>query len=481
VALRFPRSTWIIEGDIERCFERLHHGRLLHLLRRRIRDERLLRVISRFLKAGYLEQWKFYGTYSGTPQGGVLSPLLANIYLHELDTFLEARLKANRSRESKQEENARRTPESRKIDNRLAWLRRKLNGHTWSRGKLVEITLTAEERRNILKECEVLEKSKRHTPTLRTRQTIGYVRYADDYLILLQQHSKAEAECVKHQVEAYLRTDLHLTQRAEKTLITHPTKPVKFLGFILTSAGGRRKGLRLDIPRNAPHELLQEVRHLCQFHQMNEADLFLKVNRVVRGWMNYYRYANRPQRTFDTVLYRVFWQVCHYLARKHRTSIPVVLRRYATSVTKSGRTRKTLRKWVGGQAVDLWLTPPSTEHVLGGRLSRFTEEKKPHLLHEWATGRSREQRMAALEEAGYHCQNPHCGTRDNLEAHHRGGLRGYRSTKSMAEAGAAKDRRVLCQACHLQIGHRGAFRPQSRERSGGRSATGVSEAEMSPS
>jgi len=439
-----------------------------------------LRVIARFLKAGYLEQWKFYGTYSGTPQGGVLSPLLANIYLHELDTFLEAHLQANRPRESKHEENARRTPESRKLDNRLTWLRRKLNGHTWSRGKRVEITLTADERRDILKECKDLEKRKRYTPTLHTRPTVGYVRYADDYLILLQQHSKAEAECIREQIATYLRTDLHLIQSTEKTRITHPTEPIQFLGYTLTSTGGRRKSLRLDIPREATHKLLQEVKHLCQFHQMDEADLFLAVTRVVRGWMNYYRYATHPQRTFGTVAYRVFWRVCHYLARKHRTSIPVVLRRYATSVTKSGKTRKTLRKWVRDKAVDLWLTPPSPEPVLGGRLSRFIADSKPHIFHEWATGRSCEKRLAALEEAGYHCENPACGTPHHLEAHHRGGLKGYRSTKSVAEAGAAKDRRILCHACHLQIGHQGAFRPPGRRRSGRREATGVSAAAMHP-
>jgi hypothetical protein len=437
-------------------------------------------VIARFLKAGYLEQWKFYGTYSGTSQGGVLSPLLANIYLHELDTFVETHLQANRPRESKHEENARRTPEGRKLDNRLTWLRGKLSGHTWRRGQRVEITLTAEERRNIVKECADLEKRKRHTPTLRTRPAVGYVRYADDYLILLQQHSKAEAERMKEQVAAYLRTALHLTQSTEKTLITHPTTSIQFLGYTLTSAGGRRKGLRLDIPRNAIHKLLQEVKHLCQFHHMDEADVFLAVNRVVRGWMNYYRYATGPQRTFSTVAYRVFWHVCHYLARKHRTSIPAVLKRYATAVTKGGRTRKTLRKWVGAKAVDLWLTPPSTEHVLSGRLSQFTADSKPSIFHAWATGRSQEKRLVALEEAGYHCENPACGTPYHLQAHHRGGLRGYRSTKSVAEAGAAKDRRVLCQACHLQIGHRGAFRPPSRQRCGGHKAMGVSEATMHP-
>ena len=74
VALRFPRSTWVIEGDITGCYDNIHHGRLMSILRRRIQDEKLLRLIHSFLKAGYLEQWQFHCTYSGTPQGGLVTP-----------------------------------------------------------------------------------------------------------------------------------------------------------------------------------------------------------------------------------------------------------------------------------------------------------------------------------------------------------------------------------------------------------------------
>src|SRR5262249_27217369 len=85
VANRFRRTTWIIEGDVSGYFDHIHHGRLLSLLRRRIRDENLLQLLHAFLQAGYLEKWSYHRTYSGTPQGGILSPLLANVYLHELD------------------------------------------------------------------------------------------------------------------------------------------------------------------------------------------------------------------------------------------------------------------------------------------------------------------------------------------------------------------------------------------------------------
>ena len=106
--MRSPRSTWIIEGDIKGCFDNINHGRLLSILRKTIHDEKVIGLIASFLAAGYMEQWTFHRTYSGTPQGGIISPLLANIYLTEMDKFLEETLKANPV-ETKQEENKRRT------------------------------------------------------------------------------------------------------------------------------------------------------------------------------------------------------------------------------------------------------------------------------------------------------------------------------------------------------------------------------------
>ena len=79
---------WVIEGDIKAYFDTINHKILLSLLRRRIRDEKLLRLIWRFLRAGVMENKLFKPTEEGTPQGGIISPLLANVFLHELDMFM---------------------------------------------------------------------------------------------------------------------------------------------------------------------------------------------------------------------------------------------------------------------------------------------------------------------------------------------------------------------------------------------------------
>ena len=180
VAHRFPRSTWIIEGDVTGCYDNIHHGRLLSILRRRIRDEKLLGLIYAFLAAGYLEKWKFHRTYSGTPQGGIVSPLLANVYLHELDTFMEDTLHANLPQEIMREKNARRTTEGRRIENRITRLRMKLKGiRRGGDPKARAAAPTGQDRTLILNELKELEKKRKRTPSLKTRPVMGYVRYAD--------------------------------------------------------------------------------------------------------------------------------------------------------------------------------------------------------------------------------------------------------------------------------------------------------------
>ena len=83
---------WIIEADIKGCFDNINHEVLLEVLAKRIEDRRFLKLIKSFLKVGYMENWNYNRTFSGTPQGGTISPILANIYLHELDEWLESKV-----------------------------------------------------------------------------------------------------------------------------------------------------------------------------------------------------------------------------------------------------------------------------------------------------------------------------------------------------------------------------------------------------
>lgn len=83
----FSGVKWFVEGDIKGFFDNIDHNIMVEILAERIHDQKFLRLIRKFLRAGYLEDWTFHNTYSGTPQGGIISPILANIYLDKLDWY----------------------------------------------------------------------------------------------------------------------------------------------------------------------------------------------------------------------------------------------------------------------------------------------------------------------------------------------------------------------------------------------------------
>ncbi len=89
VAQKGRGTKWFIEGDLRACFDKIDHSILLDILREQFHDNRFIRLIERLLKAGYLEDWKYNQTYSGVPQGSIVSPILANLVLDRLDKYIE--------------------------------------------------------------------------------------------------------------------------------------------------------------------------------------------------------------------------------------------------------------------------------------------------------------------------------------------------------------------------------------------------------
>src|SRR5437867_134845 len=169
------KSFWIIEGDISSYFDTINHRKLAKLLRKRVEDTRLLNLLWKFLRAGVMEHQLFKDTRLGTPQGGILSPLLANVYLHELDRYMEK--------------------------------------------------YTA---------LPTREKTARRTRGL---ANYVYVRYADDFVIL-SNGTRAQAEAMREEVKNFLASDLRLTLSMEKTKVTHLNDGFDFLGFTIRRSMG---------------------------------------------------------------------------------------------------------------------------------------------------------------------------------------------------------------------------------------------------
>jgi RNA-directed DNA polymerase len=222
VARAFPRTTWTIEGDIVGCFDNIPHGPLMKAVEERIADRKVLQMVRAFLAAGYMEQWQYHKTYSGTPQGGVLSPLLCNIFLHQLDEYMMRNLRANET-QSKRESNARRNPEYRTIENKIAWRRNQLKKTQGST------------REGLIKELMEMERQQRMTPCYakdkKHPSKVGYARYADDFVIMVQ-GKKGEAQTIKDEVGKKLQ-EMGLALSEEKTKLTHWRYKIHFLGYQL--------------------------------------------------------------------------------------------------------------------------------------------------------------------------------------------------------------------------------------------------------
>ena len=214
----FAGAKWFIEGDIKGFFDNIDHNVLISILRERISDERFLRLIRKFLNAGYVKDWKYNKTYSGTPQGGIISPILANIYLDKFDKYIKEYAAKFRKGDRRSI-----NPEYWRLNNKKNWLKQKL-----------QKTSDEQMRKSYLYEIAQLSKQMLSTPHKDAMDAdfrrLQYVRYADDFLISVI-GSKSECETIKADITQFMREQLKLELSDEKTLITHAQDKAKFLGY----------------------------------------------------------------------------------------------------------------------------------------------------------------------------------------------------------------------------------------------------------
>lgn len=217
----FSGAKWFIEGDIKGFFDNIDHDVLVGILRERISDDRFIRLIRKFLKAGYVEDWTFHNTYSGMPQGGIVSPILANIYLDKLDKYVKEYIRhfdmGTKRRPGK---------ESNDLANERKRTVRKLKKVKDGTGKaaLVARLKAIEQERAAFPSGDEMDGSYRR---------LKYIRYADDFILGVI-GSKEDALRIKEDIKSFLSESLALELSEEKTLITHTGKSAKFLGYEIT-------------------------------------------------------------------------------------------------------------------------------------------------------------------------------------------------------------------------------------------------------
>jgi RNA-directed DNA polymerase len=244
---RRNKYYWVIEGDIKGAFDSIHHRILLDLMAKRIGDKHLLRLVERFLKAGIMSGQLFKRTDLGIPQGGICSPLLANIYLHQLDLYWW---------------------------NKYGNLNRK-------------------------------EKERRRTSK---QGNCALIRYADDWLILTN-GGKAEALRLKEEFGTFLKEELKLELNSEKTHVTHVNQGFNFLGFHIqryVSGHDRPKMLVTPAPENVK-KLMLKIKQMTKRKYFQDSPLlkFSALNAVLRGWINYYRPKYRTKIVASTKIEQI--------------------------------------------------------------------------------------------------------------------------------------------------------------------------------
>lgn len=343
----FGGTKWFIEGDITKFFDTIDHHKLIVLLRKRIEDERFIALIWKFLKAGYLENWQYHTTYTGTPQGSIISPILSGIYLSELDQFMMDYKQRFDKGKVKQ-----RTTEYRRLEAKKYQLKKKLTAN-WN-------SMTADEKQEARQSIKELEKLMIRTPVSDPFdphfRRLFYVRYADDWLCGII-GSKREAERIKADIADFLKSELLLTLSQEKTLITHSAKRAKFLGYEITvmrnNTPKRNKlgrlqraynnNVKLYVPKEAWLKKLQEYEalkikaqigqeqwkpvHRRKLQNRTDMEILKQFNYEVRGFYNYYRIANNVA-VLHKFNYFMFYSMLKTLARKYKSSVKRIRKKY---------------------------------------------------------------------------------------------------------------------------------------------------------
>ena len=340
----FNGAKWFIEGDIKGFFDNIDHDVLVGILRERISDDRFIRLIRKFLKAGYVEDWTFHNTYSGMPQGGIVSPILANIYLDKLDKYVKEYIRhfdmGTKRRPGKESNDL--ANERKRTVRKL----KKIKDGT-EKAALVARLKAIEQERAAFPSGDEMDGSYRR---------LKYIRYADDFILGVI-GSKEDALRIKEDIKSFLSESLALELSEEKTLITHTGKSAKFLGYEITvtrnnhqrrDVQGRLrrtygKRVRLNVSMATLRDKLLEYGAMeiklrngkevwkpkCRSGLIFNDDLEIldRYNRETVGFCNYYLIANNCV-VLHNFRYIMEYSMYKTFAGKYRSTVRKINKKY---------------------------------------------------------------------------------------------------------------------------------------------------------
>jgi group II intron reverse transcriptase/maturase len=442
VAEYWTGTKWFLEGDIKGCFDNIEHQMLIAILREKLQDNRFIRLLQNLLQAGYMENWRHHRTLSGTPQGSIVSPILANIYLNKFDEYVEKILIPEYTR-----------------------------GKERSRSKAyhsLSVTIAARRKRGKQEEAEKLFKQLQQMPSLDpidpNYRRLHYVRYADDWLLGFV-GTKEEAEEVKQKVSIFLQRELQLTLSEEKTLITHATtQSARFLGYEITVRIANDKhdqrgwrcingniGLRIpsDVVEKYRKKYMKQGKSAVRAELLHgsDFDIMCQYQAEYRGIVQYYLLAHNV-----SWLWRLHWvmqgSLLKTLANKHKTSLKAVLQKYKTEIqTPYGKMT----------CLEMVIPRPEKKPLIARFGGLPLRRQRTAVLREDLPinlGRKRSQLIRRL--MADQCEL--CGKKEQLEVHHirkLANLRkaGRKEQPAWIQRMIAMRRKtlVVCSSCHDEI------------------------------
>lgn len=448
----FVGAKWFVEGDIKGCFDNIDHSVLIEIIGKKIKDARFINLLRKFLSAGYMEDWKYFGTYSGCPQGGIISPILANIYLNELDKFV-AELKKSFDTNTPYTL----TPEYRAIQQKRANTKKKIDRRS-----------EGDERNRLIAYYTELGKLMRKTPAkLCNDRKLKYVRYADDFLIAVN-GSKEDCEMIKAKLTEFIRNELKMELSQEKTLITHSNETARFLGYDVRVRRDQQvkpwKNCKQRTMNNTV-ELLIPLKDKVKKYLFNKGvakqrsdngklepvarvdltrhtdlEIVTTYDAELRGLCNFYFLASN-YRSLNYFSYLMEYSCLKTLAWKHRCKLSKIYDKYRIGAkrwgipydTKSGKKMRKLTKF---------------NEVDGKRC----EDVIPTIITIIANSRTTiDSRLKACrcELCGYE------GKDRKYEIHHVNKVKNLKGKEEWERVMIAKRRKTLtvCHECHMKIHH----------------------------
>lgn len=453
----FTGAKWFVEGDIKACFDSFDHHVLIDILRKRIDDEAFISLMWKFLKAGYMEQWQYHMTYSGTPQGSGMSPILANIYLNELDRYMGE----YKARFYKPTRTA--NPAHRNMASKIFYYKAK-NDKVWD-------DLSVEEKKECARTLRQMRSEQRKLPTHPVQETsykaIQYVRYADDFIVgVIGSHE--DAKKLKQDLTAFLKEKLGLTLSAEKTKITNTAENARFLGYDISVSrsqdikrlkNGKRQRVysgvvQLRMPLEKWTAKLLEYgairikkdesgkerwKTMPRGKLINRTDIEIlsRYNSEIRGLYNYYAIAGNVS-TLNHFSSRMKYSMLKTFGSKYRCKVRKIKERYVKNgeFTVAYKTKSGMKESVYYHDGFRKKTEPALGQV--DMLDIYKKYDKPNSL--------------AIRLHTNKCEL--CGTDcDGLEMHQVRRLKDLNGEQEWERIMLQRRRKTLavCPSCHIEI------------------------------